>query len=74
MGWGSSPKALATRKVIAQAQGIVMARRTLSADGAFDVLRKRSQTTERPLRDVAAEVVISTQSSHPRGHVGESDG
>jgi len=71
---GRLDEALATRKVISQAQGIVMARRTLSADDAFDVLRRRSQTTERPLRDVAAEVVISTQSSHPGDHMAESDG
>jgi GAF domain-containing protein len=52
-------EALASRAVIEQAKGIVMARERLRADEAFEVLRRRSQHTNRKLRDVAAAIVVS---------------
>jgi GAF domain-containing protein len=50
-------EALMTRDVIGQAKGILMAREGLSADEAFDVMRRASQRTNRKLRDMAAEIV-----------------
>lgn len=39
------------------AQGVLMARQSISPGEAFDVLRRASQRTNRKLRDVAAEIV-----------------
>jgi GAF domain-containing protein len=52
-------EALATRDVIGQAKGIVMARERCSADAAFDVLRSMSQSRHRKLNDVAQQVIDS---------------
>jgi AmiR/NasT family two-component response regulator len=45
--------------VIGQAKGILMARYGVSADRAFEDLRRASQGNGRKLRDVAEEVVGS---------------
>jgi hypothetical protein len=50
-------KALETRTIIGQAQGVLMARQGIDADAAFDILRRASQRTNRKLRDIAAEIV-----------------
>ncbi|UVF80423.1 GAF and ANTAR domain-containing protein [Gordonia mangrovi] len=49
--------ALATRDIIGQAKGIIMERYRCSADHAFGLLKKLSQETNRPLRDVARQLV-----------------
>jgi GAF domain-containing protein len=49
--------ALSSRAVIEQAKGILMARQRVTADEAFDVLRVRSQNTNRKLREVAFGLV-----------------
>lgn len=49
--------ALDARKLIGQAQGILMERFELDADRAFDVLRRYSQDTNTKLRDVAGLIV-----------------
>jgi AmiR/NasT family two-component response regulator len=49
--------ALATREIIGQAQGILMERERISADQAFDVLRRASQHLNVKLRDVAQDLV-----------------
>jgi GAF domain-containing protein len=51
--------ALESRDVIGQAKGILMARHGVSADQAFDDLRRASQRHGRKLGDVAADVVRS---------------
>jgi len=48
---------LATREMIGQAQGILMERERISADQAFDVLRRASQHLNRRLREVAQTLV-----------------
>lgn len=53
-------RALASRGVIDQAKGIVMAQRRCSADEAFSHLVAVSQRSNRKLRDVAEELVRST--------------
>jgi GAF domain-containing protein len=50
-------EALASRDVIGQAKGILMARENIGADEAFDILRRASQRSGRKLRDVAAELI-----------------
>jgi ANTAR domain-containing protein len=50
-------QAIRTRDVIGQAKGILMHRWKLTADGAFDVLRRASSDTNIPLRLVAERVV-----------------
>ena len=50
-------EAIATRDLIGQAKGILMAQRGVDADEAFDVLRRASQHLNRKLRDVARDVV-----------------
>jgi len=50
-------EALASRDVIGQAKGILMAREVCTPDEAFDILRRGSQRTNRKLRDVAQDLV-----------------
>ena len=49
--------AMQTREVIGQAQGILMERDRLTADQAFDVLRRASQHLNTKLREVAQHLV-----------------
>jgi GAF domain-containing protein len=49
--------ALTARGVIGQAQGILMERERITADLAFDILRRASQHLNRKLRDVAQDLV-----------------
>jgi two-component system, response regulator PdtaR len=51
--------ALAARKVIERAKGLLMAKEQLSEDEAFARLRKASQAAQRPLK-VIAEAVVAT--------------
>jgi len=51
--------ALASRSVIDQAMGVLMARNRCPSDEAFRLLRAMSQRRNTKLRDVAAEVVAS---------------
>ncbi|HEY7369274.1 MAG TPA: response regulator [Thermoanaerobaculia bacterium] len=55
----SLAEALATRKVVERAKGILMEREGLSEDDAFVRLRRASQSSGRSLR-VVAEAVIAT--------------
>jgi GAF domain-containing protein len=52
--------AMASRAVIEQAKGIVMAQRRCAADEAFAFLTKVSQDNNRKVRDVAAALVAGT--------------
>jgi hypothetical protein len=49
--------ALATREIIGQAQGILIERERITADQAFDILRRASQHLNLKLRDVAQTLV-----------------
>lgn len=49
--------ALESRAVIDQAKGILMAANAMTADEAFDELRRRSQHENRKLRDLAQQIV-----------------
>src|SRR5579862_9251025 len=51
--------AFGRRAVIEQAKGILMARHSIDADGAFEMLRDHSQHNGHKLADVAAAVVDS---------------
>ena len=55
----SLAEALASRKVIERAKGLLMAKEGLSEQDAFARLRKASQVSGRPLR-VVAEAVVAT--------------
>ena len=50
-------EALASRSVIDQALGVVMAQRKVDSEDAFAVLRNASSRTNRKLRDLAADIV-----------------
>ena len=50
-------QALESRDLIGQAKGIIIAREGVSADDAFDILRRASQRNGGKLRDIAVEVV-----------------
>lgn len=54
--------AMASRAVIEQAKGVVMGLLSIDADSAFDVLRRASQSENRKLRDIAADVVAAASS------------
>lgn len=55
--------AIDARKLIGQAQGILMERFDIEADAAFAVLRRYSQNHHSKLRDVASWVVANRKSS-----------
>jgi len=55
----SLSEALAARKVIERAKGLLMAKEGLTEDEAFDRLRRASQVSGRPLK-VIAEAVVAT--------------
>ena len=59
--------ALASRKVIGLAMGILMERLGIDEDRAFAYLTRISATTETKLRDVAASVVGEVQARHANG-------
>ena len=67
----SLAEALAARKAIERAKGILMQREGLSEDEAFARLRKASQISGRPLK-VVAEALIATlgRRTPPPGPVG----
>ena len=54
--------ALATRDIIGQAKGILMAAEGVSDDDAFLILVRASQRANRKLRDIAADVVSANAS------------
>ena len=56
--------ALRSRSVIDQAMGVVMAQARISADEAFEILRRRSQAANIKLRDIAASVIA--EATRPR--------
>lgn len=49
--------ALASRSMIDQAMGIIMGQAHVSAEQAFDILRRRSQQTNTKLRDIALKII-----------------
>ena len=55
----SLAEALAARKVIERAKGLLMEKERLSEEEAFSRLRRASQASQRPLR-VIAEAVVAT--------------
>src|SRR5689334_2909566 len=55
----SLAEALAARKVIERAKGLLMEKEQLSEQDAFERLRRASQASQRPLR-VIAEAVVAT--------------
>jgi GAF domain-containing protein len=59
-------KALASRTVIDQAMGILMAEQRCTADEAFALLRAHSQNTNRKLRDVAADIIERVSGAPPK--------
>jgi len=54
-------QALRTRELIGQAQGILMERERITADQAFDVLRRASQHLNTKLREVAQTLIETGQ-------------
>ena len=52
--------ALHSRVAIEQAKGVLSARFDIEVSEAFELLRKRARDTRRPLGEVAAEIVTST--------------
>ena len=58
--------AIETRDLIGQAKGILMARQHVTADEAFDMLRRASQRLNIKLRDLAQQ--MATGSSPPATH------
>ena len=51
---------------LANAQGVIMATSGVSAEAAFDLLRRQSQTENRKLREVATEIVArQDRGQHP---------
>jgi GAF domain-containing protein len=57
-------EALATRAVIDQALGILMGAQKITSSAAFEILRHASQTSNRKVSVIAAEI-IETMTGHP---------
>jgi hypothetical protein len=51
--------ALRTSRIIGQAIGIVMTRRFVTQDEAFNLLRRASQNTNRKLREIAQDIALT---------------
>ncbi len=60
-------QALASRKVIGQAIGIVMERYRVDADRAFQFLLRASSSSNIKLRDVAQEIVTTSTERYRSG-------
>jgi GAF domain-containing protein len=58
-------QALASRTTIDQAIGILMAQQRCTADDAFALLRSHSQSNNRKLRDIAADIVERVAGAPP---------
>ena len=56
--------ALETRHMIGLAQGILMARYTLTVAQAFDYLRRLSQSGNVKLREIAVDLVAELDATH----------
>jgi GAF domain-containing protein len=67
-------EALESRAVIEQAKGVLMARQGCDPDEAFDILRRLSQSSNRKLRQIAAEVVAHTVAARESDRRVSSDG
>lgn len=65
-------QALVSRGVIGQAQGILMERERITADQAFDVLRRASQHLNMKLREVAQDLVDTGEAPALRSGTGRS--
>ncbi|MEU4143773.1 ANTAR domain-containing protein [Streptomyces parvulus] len=58
-------RAIASRPVIDQARGVLMALHSCTSDEAWDILREASQLSNTKLRDVAAAVTAGTENEGP---------
>lgn len=58
-------EALASRAVIDQALGIIMAQQRCTSDAAFAILRAASQTRNRKLREMAADLIATVTGNDP---------
>ena len=71
-------EALASRDVIGQAKGILMEREGVSADQAFDILRRASQRSNVKLRELSEQLTQQRQrtpkSSVPTGRSNNNGG
>lgn len=67
-------EALQSRDLIGQAKGILMAREGVSSEEAFDMLKRASQRLNIKLRDVAGEMVESTETPSPPEGGGGAEG
>jgi GAF domain-containing protein len=62
--------ALRTREIIAEAHGVIMERENVLETDAFAMLRRFSQTSNRPLLERAEDVVASTRRPQPKPSIG----
>ena len=70
-------EALLSRDLIGQAKGILMAREHVSADEAFEMLRRASQRVNVKLREIARQITEAAQepgSAPPAGDEGKQGG
>ncbi|MFD4259915.1 ANTAR domain-containing protein [Streptomyces sp. NPDC058534] len=58
-------QAIASRPVIDQARGVLMALHACTSDEAWDILREASQLSNTKLRDIAAAVTAGTENAGP---------
>jgi anti-anti-sigma factor len=66
--------ALETRRIIAQAEGVIMEREGIGADAAYRLLRHFSQRSNRPFYERAQDVVASTLRTELGDETGSAEG
>jgi anti-anti-sigma factor len=54
-------EALVIRRIIAQAEGVIMEREGVEADAAYSILCDHSRRSSQPLRECAEDLVVSTR-------------
>jgi len=59
-------QALASRTIIDQALGVLIGQQHCTVDHAFSLLRRRSQSSQQKLRDVAADLLTRTTGESPQ--------
>jgi hypothetical protein len=64
----------ASMPVIEQAKGVLMAQQNCDAEQAFDLLRRASQRSNMPVRDLAAKIVQHAQQTGQGRGVGRAAG
>jgi uroporphyrinogen-III synthase len=57
----SAKEELETRKIIERAKGILMKEKNIDEETAYNILRKKSMDTRKPIREIAEAIIIAEE-------------